>query len=180
MRVYHYYSAEEKQFFKDYSYGHSREETRQEFNRRFGIELTKAQCEKQIKLAGGTGRTGRFESGSAHAYKSNKCNGTESLYNCKKGPEWRVKVDGKWVRKKKYIWEKEYGSIPDDKLLLFRDGNPENCTLDNLILVDKAVSLEMSRLDYHKTKDDVHMACIATAMVNAKIREMEKKNGSNE
>lgn len=50
------------------------------------------------------------------------------------GRAWR-----KWEQKHRLLWEQANGTIPKGKKLLFKDGNPLNVTLDNLILIDNRV-----------------------------------------
>lgn len=173
---YHYYTQEEKQFFREFSFGHTREETRQEFIKRFGWEITSYQCIRQIKEAGGTGRTGRFEAGNEHICTFVEEEGTEKLHKLNDGRyEWKIKVNGEWKRKNRYIWQKAYGEIPEGKRLLYKDGNSENCTLENLILVDAPVATEMMRSGYYSTRGELHESCIVASMLTTKIREKENR-----
>ncbi len=48
---------------------------------------------------------------------------------------------GKWVHLHRYLWEKEYGEIPKGKLITFIDGNPMNCKIENLEMIDRAEHL---------------------------------------
>lgn len=38
----------------------------------------------------------------------------------------------------RYVWESAYGKIPNDKYLIFLDGNKKNCDLSNLALIPKS------------------------------------------
>lgn len=44
---------------------------------------------------------------------------------------------GKWVPKHRYVWEEANGPVPDGMALVFKDGNKQNITLDNLELVTR-------------------------------------------
>lgn len=173
----HMFTPEEKAFFKEYSYGHSRKETQAEFERRFGLALNINQITRQIKMTGGTGHDGRFTNGNPYIYKVRNDDLTEKIHKNGAGElEYRIKVNGKWLRKHKYIWEQAYGKIPNGKALLYKDGNRLNCTLDNLVLVDKAVIIEMSRHDYHKLKGDIHESSIYLSMLEDKQRSKKNEN----
>lgn len=52
-----------------------------------------------------------------------------------------------WILLHKKIWEDANGPIPDDHIIVYKDGNKMNCQLDNLLL--------MSRRD-HMLKNTVH------------------------
>lgn len=59
---------------------------------------------------------------------------------------WYVKVaEGKWELKHRVIWEKHHGPIPAGHLVIFRDGNPNNFSLDNLELVSKTEHVYRNR-----------------------------------
>jgi hypothetical protein len=164
----HMFTKEEKAFFREYSYGHSRKETQAEFERRFGLALNINQITRQIKMAGGTG---------PYIYKVRNDNLTEKLHQNGTGEaEYRIKVNGKWLRKHRYIWEQAYGKIPPGKALLYKDGNRLNCTLENLVLVDKAVIIEMSRLDYHRRKGTIHESSIYISMLEVAQRSKKNEN----
>lgn len=45
--------------------------------------------------------------------------------------------DRGWVRLHHYRWEQAHGPIPPGYALWFRDGNRQNCTLDNLELITR-------------------------------------------
>lgn len=182
------YTIEQNNFFLEYTKGHSPAEVIDEFENRFGIRLNYAQVRHKMTRAGGNGINTRFckdheinkgRPGRKYPMKKEhnikwQENGSEIL---RKG-EWYVKIDGKWYRKNRVIWEKEYGPIPEGKFLFYRDGNKENCTLENLIMVDNAVSIDMTRKDSHGTRDDLHAACIAQSVLECAIRgiDNEKRN----
>ena len=49
----------------------------------------------------------------------------------------RVKK-AEWVPLQRYIWQQEFGTIPDGYNIVFKDRNTFNCNLDNLELVSNA------------------------------------------
>ncbi len=50
----------------------------------------------------------------------------------------RVKLpDGSWVLEHRWVWEQANGPIPDDCVIVARDGNIKNTALDNLMLVTR-------------------------------------------
>lgn len=61
-----------------------------------------------------------------------------------------------WRKVHHLIWEAHNGSIPDDMVLAFRDGNPENLCLDNLELLTRSqVMRRNSYLNLPKPLADV-------------------------
>ena len=50
----------------------------------------------------------------------------------------KIAADRRMVLKHRWLWEQAHGPIPKDCNVQFKDGNPLNCTLDNLYLISKA------------------------------------------
>ena len=76
-----------------------------------------------------------------------------------------------WVYKHRYIWERAYGAIPKDKMLIFLDGDHKNCELSNLALISKAEWLEMARERLYGAEKSLTETGIAVAKLNIAIRE---------
>lgn len=67
----------------------------------------------------------------------------------------RVNVEGyieiktaepnKWEHMHKVVWREQYGMIPAGKCLIFKDGNRENCSIENLMLVSKTAHSIMNK-----------------------------------
>lgn len=63
----------------------------------------------------------------------------------------RIKINDKqWQYKQRYIYEKHYGKIPDDYVVIFADGNKTNYDINNLIAVNRKTAVTM----YAITKED--------------------------
>lgn len=52
-----------------------------------------------------------------------------------------------WRQLHRILWEQVNGPVPDDCVLIFKDGDKQNCTLENLALVTKAENAVMNRGD---------------------------------
>lgn len=50
----------------------------------------------------------------------------------------KIEQPNKWVLKHRWVYEKEYGKIPENYNLIFADGNRRNFDLRNLVLVSDA------------------------------------------
>lgn len=93
---------------------------------------------------------------------------------------WVIKVrDGKlnenWELLHRHIWEQENGPIPEGHRLIFRDGNRDNVTLENIVCVstqDAAVAV----LKYGLTDDpDINDVILNVAKLKRKTRERRDK-----
>lgn len=81
----------------------------------------------------------------------------------------------KWVLKHKYIYEQHYGKIPEGKCIIFLDGNRDNCSIDNLALIDKKEELMMARYGmFYKNKE---LTKTGVLVAKLKLKEKEKKHG---
>lgn len=97
----------------------------------------------------------------------------------KHGGYWHIKTrDGKknnnWTQYHRYIWEKEHGPVPEGHKLIFRDGNKDNVSLDNLVCIsiaDAAVAV----MHYGLTDDpDINDAILKLTELNRKTAEKAK------
>lgn len=135
-----------------------------------GVKLTPEQYEKS--------KISFFKKG--HRPKNAVPVGTEVVR--KKDGYVKIKIaePNVWKLKHRLVWESHYGEVPKDSLITFRDGDKQNCNIDNLILVKKSVSLQMTREKFH----DIHPECKDSAVVLCeyivKTREIKKGSVKNE
>jgi hypothetical protein len=75
-----------------------------------------------------------------------------------------IKVsDGKpMVLKHRYVWEQHYGAVPDGWCVAFRDGNRQNCDIDNLYLLSRK---EMARRRVLEETPEGRKARVAKAQI---------------
>lgn len=169
----HIYSTEEDKFLIDNVKGITLKELTNKFNRRFNYTLSEsAIANRKYKLKITSGITGgQFHKGFKPHNKGKKWGeymSEESQKNSlkttfKKGNvpfnhrevgserinkdgyiEIKVSEPNKWQLKHRYLYEKEYGKIPDGHNLIFLDGNKQNLKLSNLKLISKAEDLIMN------------------------------------
>lgn len=169
------------------------------FNEAFGLSFTIEQMKNyKARHKLDSGLTGKFEKGHVpvnkglkgyHAAGSEKtwfASGHQPINTDPIGTEkmladgyiW-VKVDNQpnvkkiinWKQKHRLLWEIENGPIPEGSRLLFADGNRENITLNNLILVTKAESLIMNKRGL--IKDDPELT--KTGALVAKVLDTASK-----
>lgn len=55
----------------------------------------------------------------------------------------------------RYVWESANGKIPDDKYLIFLDGNKNNCDLSNLALIPKSYTALLNRYKLRSSNPDI-------------------------
>lgn len=79
-----------------------------------------------------------FKKGNKPANTKKK--GDISIRKDSKGRPYKyIKVsDGNWPLLHRYLWKKHHGAIPKGHIVVFKDGDSLNCTIDNLELITKA------------------------------------------
>lgn len=200
------YTKQEKAFMKSYVPGHSYKEIRDEFLKRFGYIPCKSFPNSYIKNNGlHTGRTGRFEKGHIPANKGKKmpkeiyekCKGTmfkqgsippnilpvgtekklaDGYIWVKTNDLQRAKKKESWIQKHRAIYEKHYGEIPKEHVVIFLDRNRENFDPENLAAIKRS---ELARLNHQGLiYDDIDLtkAGIGIVRLSSKISEREKSD----
>lgn len=89
----------------------------------------------------------------------------------------KVKMDGpqpkKWKPLHRKVWEDHNGPIPEGMVITFKDSNPLNCELDNLLMVSKRENLEMNRSGYRF--DDPELTETGLALVKMKQAAIDRR-----
>lgn len=55
------------------------------------------------------------------------------------GSQWE-----RWMLLHRYVWEKNNGPIPEGMMIGFKDGNTENCDIENLMLITMGENAQMN------------------------------------
>ena len=195
----HKYTDEEKQFFADFVPGHSHKEIQYEFISRFGWEISLQQVRGSIKRYNlNTGRTGQFVKGQVSHNKGQKMS-PEMYEKCKStmfkkgntphnhrpvGSE-RISKDGyveikvaepkKWMLKHRYIWEQANGKIPKNHIVIFRDNDRTNITLENLMLIPRSVNAVINHTGLSRTIDETKELAVNYAKLVSATRQRKKQ-----
>lgn len=86
-----------------------------------------------------------------------------------------------WEFKHRYIWEKNYGPLKPDELVLFLDGNKLNCRLDNLVLSSKtelAVFNHKKRIQFGDK--ELNLKGIELTRLEKSLHDLSKKISEHE
>ena len=192
------YTKEERAFLIEIVPGRSYAEIAEKFNSRFSPPITTGQVNSFIGNNNlSTGRTGRFYKGQPAHNKGKyiRCSPATEFakghvpHNYRPVGSTRINKDGytevkvadpsKWRQLHIIVYEKEYGNIPKGHVVIFADGNKQNVTRENLILVTRA---ELLVLNSHKligkTKELTETGLLAADLL-MKICERRKKQGKS-
>jgi hypothetical protein len=162
----HIYTDEEISFLKENIKGRKQVELAEMFNERFGLNLGFGQIRGAIHNRHLTNELNyKFKKGQISHNKGKKGTGGWEPTQFKKGNvpanykpvgSERIDVDGyvwvktsdpnKWRMKHVVVWEKKNGEVPKGCVVLFSDGNKQNVTPDNLLLVSRR---QLAILNHH-------------------------------
>ncbi len=165
------YSMELVAYIRSIANGKSRQEIADLANKRFEISLTTAQVKCIItRYHIKTGLDGRFTKGHVPAnkgkhqpvrgrmreswfQKGQKSPNSVPVGTIKErddGYVWiktqEFKGRWNWTQLHKYIWEIAHGDLPDGMIVTFKDGNPRNFAIDNLVMISKEQNVRMNKL----------------------------------
>lgn len=198
----HKYSKEEHQFLIDNVKGITLRELTERFNRKFNLNVSEnAIANQKNKLGISSGIVGgQFQKGQVPYNKGKKMppyvykKANPTMF--KKGnvpPNRRpigserigkdgyleVKIqDGhlnkNWVLKHRYIYEQNYGKIPNGYKVIFADGDKRNFDIDNLLLVSYSEQLIINQNGLYKrdkelTKTGANIAKLLDMISKRKI-----------
>lgn len=196
-----------EEYVRSIAEGKSTEELVAAVNERYGEGTIGIRQMKAYKKNHGinTGLTGRFEPGHIPENKGKKM--PEEVYKkaehtmFKKGniPANHMKVgeythttDGYLIRKvqesgtqrerfefaHRRVWEDHNGPIPEGKMVSFLDGDKDNCSIENLVLLDNEENMELNRskLRFHKPE----LTETGVLIAKAKIASRKRRQGTRE
>lgn len=155
-------------------------------NEHFGTDFTERQIkelkkENHIRSGNGHWRKGhcdarsiptQFKKGIAPKNKKPVGTITMSSDGYKK---IKIGEPSKWAVYHKYLWEQAYGKVPEGYCLIFKDGNREHTTLDNLAMVTLQERLILNRRNLINGTDE----SITLAKLMARVYELKNDKGKN-
>ena len=195
----HKWTDEEMQFIKDNIEGTSYARLQEMFNKHFELRLTGHQIKgalarhklknnrielfKKGNVSHNKGKLGlhyspKTEFKKGHIPANHKVVGSERI--TKDGYiEIKTAEPNKWKLKHRIVWQKANGEMPDGHALIFADGNRENLSLDNLVLVSRSQLLVANSKGLLFENADLSRAGIMVAKVIDKTRKI-KRGGNND
>jgi hypothetical protein len=184
-------------YLKKINQGKSALEVSQLLNQKFNTKFTAAQVKGiRNRLHIKSGLTGRFDKGHEPPNKGRKgyhSPGSEKGWFQKGHKPWnyakvgaeawttdgylKVKIaePNKWKAKHLLVWEKENGKVPEGFCVSFKDGNHENCTIENLVLLSLAENAMLNQLGLRSEDPEITETGITLAKLQSKIYSTTKR-----
>ena len=193
------YTEEERQFLMEYIPGHHHYEVAQAFSEKFR-PITKAQVRSFVHNNHvSTGFRGSEGMPAWNRGKHHKSTGRAIETQFQKGQmphNWRpvgserIQADGymmvkiaepkTWILKQHYVWQKANGPIEKDEIIVFLDGNRQNCELSNLRKISRKIHgiinhLHLTYCDAQTFESACAVARLSAATQEAKRRRKKKR-----
>lgn len=86
------------------------------------------------------------------------------------GTQWE-----RWEFIHRRVWEDHNGPIPDGMYITFKDGDKENCSIENLMLITMAENQAMMRKGLRCEDPDITEAGLAMVRLENAVKDREKK-----
>ena len=198
------FPAEIRQYIQDHHPGCGPKDMAAVLNERFGTAFTTVQIKAYYHNHGiSSGLTGHFGKGHPSPNKGKKgtCpKGAEKSWfrpgnlppRTKPIGYERVRQDGyvevkvkmrpsqpdrndNFVMKHRLLWEQANGPLAPGEVLIFKDGNRQHVTLENLMKVTVQERLEMTRRGYHTGNPALTESGALVARLNCTLRTQGKK-----
>ena len=194
------FTAEQESFVMRHYQGISTTELAGLIKQEFGMEFTGRQLRTWLSnhhLANGYDAS--FKKGHVPCNKGKKCPGQVNSGCFAKGHRphnhlpigtTTITTDGyrktkiaepnKWRMTHYLVWETANGPVPKGKIVIFADGNPLNCALENLLLVSRNELVRMNQMHLPRTgreitKSSILMAKLKIAATAAKQRAKKER-----
>lgn len=76
--------------------------------------------------------------------------------------------------KHRLLWEKHYGEIPEKHVILFKNGNPQDIRLDNLMMIHRKVVAQVNKQGLYSHYPELTEAGVNLIKLQFKTKELEE------
>lgn len=170
----YFYNLEEDVWLLANSLLMDRVELTQKFNEKFNknksCDCIKTRCNRILKV-GANVEKGRKRASGNRAYPI----GTEII---DRDGAIRLKVSDEyqgsknWRYKHHWVWEQQNGKIPKGHIIIFADGNPQNCDINNLILIESRLQVMLNKYGFYGYGREVTLASIEVLKTQLELKKM--------
>lgn len=86
----------------------------------------------------------------------------------------------RWERLHRAVWEENNGPIPDGMRVSFKDNNPGNCSIENLMLVTKSENAALTRRGYYSKNPELTEVALSIVRLDNAIKKKREKGKNDE
>ncbi len=87
-----------------------------------------------------------------------------------RGSQWE-----RWEFLHRAVWEEHHGPIPEGMVVTFRDSNPKNCSIENLMLITRGEAAALTMKGYRFEDPDLTDAALAVVRISQAANRIRKK-----
>ena len=77
--------------------------------------------------------------------------------------------------KHRVLWMAHHGEIPDEHIVIFKNGDKEDIRIENLMMVHRGISLHLNKQGLHSEHPELTEAGVNLVKLQFKTNEMRKK-----
>ena len=81
----------------------------------------------------------------------------------------------RWEPLHRYVWKKHHGEIPKGMAVTFRDSNPLNCDIENLVLVTRAEMITLNKLKLRSSVPELTDAGLSIVRLKHRTRKLRRR-----
>jgi hypothetical protein len=89
-------------------------------------------------------------------------------------PQYKLSDPANWVNESALVWIAHHGEYKDGMKIYHRDGNKLNTDIKNLVLVDCATSLYLTRMSLKTLPNELKDSAILVARIDGKVANIKK------
>ena len=82
----------------------------------------------------------------------------------------------RWMHYQRYVWEQNNGPVPEGMCVKFKDNNPLNCDISNLMLVTKGEIAQLAQKQWNFKDPDLTETAVNIIRLKDKARKIRKKS----
>lgn len=189
----------QKNFMREHYPNHTAPELTKMLNQRFHLKRNTKQLQSALKRFGiKSGRDGRFKPGhKPHPDARPKGPNKTSFTQGHKPANWKPIGHERWMgTHRKYLqrkvtdtgntvrdyvevhrllWEEHHGPIPKGHIVIFRDSNPENITIENLMMISRGDHAVLCKMGFYDGVAETKDITLLLVQIQRKRRQVRKK-----
>lgn len=94
--------------------------------------------------------------------------------------EEKVAEPNKWRLKHQIVWEAAHGKTKKGEMIVFLDGNKQNCSLENLTVINQSVNARLNQGHLRSKYPEITKVAITLGKVIAKTHQRSNKEKSDD
>ena len=77
--------------------------------------------------------------------------------------------------KHRVLWEKHHGEIPEEHIVIFKNGDPQDIRIENLMMIPRKVALKLNQFELRSEYPEITEVGVSLVELQYKTREREEQ-----